>query len=371
MLHRRDFIQRAGASASVLAAPGIVLAAPQQIIGLSLPATGIQAEIASELLVGYELALKASRSNLAIKVLNDESKEELTARNITALSGDPSVIATSGIVGTPHAIAALPIAVAKGLPVIGIRSGADSLRQGKPGVFHLRASFGQEITKIVGLIKNSGMSGLVAIYSNDAFGKGVVKQLETIMTAQGVKLVGSVAAERDGSDMEAATAKAAEIVKAQQNAATGVFLLLITKPMNQAAMLLRTKHSLVMPLYAMSFVATKSTITSTENHLAGLGLVTTFPLPAGGDPLAMLYRSAVANFGKPDMLYSLTTLEGYFYGMVISAAASNSVNREAVQRKLSVGLMLGNNEIKFDELGTGYRYTQIVRKSRFDGSLKA
>lgn len=340
MLTRRHVIH-AGAAAAALAAPSLLLAAPQPLIGLSLPKTGIQAEIANELLLGYELAIKASGSVLGLKVLDDQSKEDLTAKNFTELAGDPSVVAGSGIVGTPHAIAAVPVAIAKGLPVVGLRSGADALRTGKPGVYHLRASFDQEIAKLVALVKGSALSAIVAICSNDAFGKGVAKQLQAQMVAQGVRLLEVIPAERDGSDMAAATSKAAQLVKTNNGMAVGVFLILITKPMDQAAMLLRDTHSLVMPLFAMSFTATKSIVTSPKKHLVGLGLVTAFPLPSGSDSLAIQYRTAVDKFGTQDMLLSLTSLEGFFYGSVIAAAAvGGAATREGIQRKLIAGLIL-------------------------------
>lgn len=368
-LTRRSVIHHAGGAAVALAVPSLLIAAAP-VIGLSLPKSGIQAEIASELLMGYELALKASGSALGLKVLDDESKEALTAKNMTELSGDPSVVVTSGIVGTPHAVAAVPIAQAKGLPVVGIRSGADVLRTGKPGVFHLRASFGQEIAKLVALVRGSALTAMVAICSNDAFGKGVAKQLQAEMEVQGVRLLEIVYAERDGSDMPVAAEKAANLVKATTGVATGVFLFLITKPMSQAARLLREKHSILMPLFAMSFVATKSIITSLDQHLVGLGLVTAFPLPTGAELLAMQYRAAVTKHGKPEMMLSLTSLEGYFYGTVIAAAAASSATREGIQRKLMSGISLAEKAIKFDETGTGYHYTQVVLKSA-NGRLRA
>jgi len=104
-----------------------------KLIGLSLPLTGNQSDVAIDLQRGYGLALQGTGSDLRLQVLDDAGDASRTAANVAALASNSSVIALSGLVGTPHAEKALPIATAGGLPVVGIRSGAKSCASVKAG----------------------------------------------------------------------------------------------------------------------------------------------------------------------------------------------------------------------------------------------
>ncbi|UUZ66563.1 ABC transporter substrate-binding protein (plasmid) [Polaromonas sp. P1-6] len=270
------------------------------------------------MLAGYQMAMQASGGRLALKVLDDESKPEKAAQNIKLLAADPSMLAVSGIVGTPHAQASLPVALQYELPIVGIRSGAQSLRNGKEGVYHLRATFEDELDKVAKMCKGGGLSKVAILYSNDSFGTSSRDHLVARLKELGLDATAAVAVERNGENLAQAAEKIAQAVT-QTNAATGIALLLISKPMMQAATLLREKHKLIMPLFAMSFVATKGLTVSENPAFIGLGLVTAFPLPRSNPgKLATQYRTDALQAKQGDLIESLTAFEGYFYGSVIA-----------------------------------------------------
>jgi len=173
---------------------------------------GRQAEVGEDLASGYRLAaIAAQASGVSMDFVFDGSAEtpEGAAAAIEKFGKDKSIVATSGLVGTPHAIKAVPLAKASGLPVIGLRSGAAELRTGAPGVFHLRATFDAEIARMVTNLKDSATNRIGCVYSDDAFGKGAFTALQqAIKTQGGVELVAVSAAERTGKNIEEAVDKA-------------------------------------------------------------------------------------------------------------------------------------------------------------------
>jgi branched-chain amino acid transport system substrate-binding protein len=354
-----------------IAVPAVAARSPLQL-GLSLPLTGVQAEVANDLKLGYELAFRATRSGLALKILDDQSKPERTAENIKAFADDPGVIACSGIVGTPHAQAALPVALKGGLPIVGLRSGAQALRTGQDGVFHLRAGFNDELDKVVSMCSGAGLKQMAILYSNDSFGTSSKDHLAAQLKAVGIEVAIAVAVDREGKNIDQATALVADKVK-RSNLYFGVALLLISKPMQQAATSLRETHKIVSPFFAMSFVATKSIATKISPALAGLGLVTAFPLPrTSNTAFSYQYRQDAVAFKQPDLVESLSSYEGYFYGRIVAEAArSGGLSRDALTKHLARSFIVLGTPITFDASKVGFRHLEIVRKSAADGRLRA
>lgn len=211
-LHRRTFVLKSVASAAAIAVPSLGRASFTPTLGLSLPLSGPQELVAKEILIGYQLAMHATNNVLNLKVLDDESKAERTADNIKKFGEDAAVIAASGIVGTPHAQAAIPIAMKLGLPLVGIRSGSASLRQGQEGVFHLRSGFNEELDKIAAMCKGGGIEKMAIMFSSDTFGTEARDALTASLKTLGIEIISSVAVERNGDNVEvAAKARADEI----------------------------------------------------------------------------------------------------------------------------------------------------------------
>lgn len=348
-------------------------ASPGRVLGLSLPLTGVQAEVARDLALGYQLALDAASSDLTLMILDDESKPDLTAANIRRFASDRSVMVVSGIVGTPHAQAAIPLAHKAGLPVVGIRSGANVLRTGGPGVFHLRSSFEDELTKVVDQCKGAGFEKMVLLYSNDSFGTGSRDHMLKTMELAGMGVLASIPVERNGSNIASACDEAAKTLRAS-TVPTGVALLLIANPMVRAATELRQTHKIALPIFAMSFVATRDIATVPNAALAGLGVVDAFPIPWSSRlPLAMQFRANAVRMARPEALRSLTTFEGYFYGTVIAHARAASIGggREALVKALHAGVSFDGISIRFDDKLVGHRFLEVVRKGTHDGLLRA
>ncbi|MCW7538089.1 ABC transporter substrate-binding protein [Aquabacterium sp. A7-Y] len=364
-MRRRNVINFAACSlAAHLAVAAPIRAAVRPKIALTLPIESIQSEVARDLLSGYQLAFERAEDVLDFRIRliveEDRSNPALTALNTAAFARDRSILAATGIVGTPHAEAALPIAEREGLPVIGIRSGAEYLRTGSKLIFHLRASYEAEITRMLGMVRGAALSKVAVLFSEDSFGRGAFEHLTRETARLGVKIHQAVSAERNGADVED---KTAQIIGAP--GAHGLILLMITFPMLAALECARTSHHFVSPVFAMSFVANRQ-ISSTPMEVAsGLGMVSAFPLPRSAkEALAQDFRRRAS--GREGLADSLTAFEGFFYGSTIAYALflSKAQTRQDLIAWLGDNpLDVGGLGVLFDERRVGFRHLQVVYKS--------
>src|SRR3974390_1681251 len=104
----------------------------------------------------------------------DEGYEPTKAiEGVKKLLADDKVFAIAGPVGTPTAMATLPIASAAGAPFIGAFTGSEALRDPyKPLVMNIRASYFEETEAMVAhLTKDLGATKIAIMYQDDAFGQ--------------------------------------------------------------------------------------------------------------------------------------------------------------------------------------------------------
>lgn len=363
-MKRRVLIQ--GACAATVGSFGAVRASGRLRVGIPLPFTGVQAEVANDLRTGYEMAFaQAGRLGLMVEPVwaDDLAQPDKTALLVDSFARDASFLATSGIVGTPHAKAALPMARRGALPVVGIRSGAAELRDGKPGVYHLRASFTDELTAIVKVIAGATLTRLAVVYSDDAFGKAAMAHVSQVAPTLGVAVVTNVPAERSGQDILEAVDRAVD-----PSRKPGALLLLVLEgPMLRAAEHARTKRMFQHPVFCMSFCATRRLADAKDAYLEGLGLMSAFPLPRTAlSPLAEGFRTVAADWHRPGAVNSLTAFEGYMYGSVLLRALQQApeLSRQGLVRAMSVPRDVGGVQVAFDSTNVGFRYLQLIYKSR-------
>lgn len=359
--------------ASDIPSPALVNAVGGQHIrvGLSLPLVGVQAEVAKDLQRGYELAAEyaAKRDGLTMSfaIADDGSKPDNVAKNMALFAKDPTIAVASGIVGTPHAKAGLPVALQGGLPVVGIRSGAEELRTAAAGLYHLRASFNDELARMLRYCNGAGVRTLKVIYSDDDFGKASFAFVKDNVEKFGVKLVAGVAAKRNGDDIGDRTADA---VGPQSTHADGLLLLLIADPMQRALNQARNVHNYYNPAFCMSFCATREVALKKDRWIGGLAMYSAFPIARQMPGVAMaraFHESAMAS-KDPDIAVSLSAFEGFFYGTTIARAAVRSrgdTTRAALVDALNrtpPAIDLGGIPVAFDKDRVGYKHLQLAYK---------
>ncbi len=151
-------------------------------LGMSTALTGPAAQLGLNMRLGVEAALNEANlsggihgKKLRLIALDDGYEPSRTAPNMHELIEVQEVLAVIGNVGTPTAVAAIPIANAKKTPLFGAFTGAGALRKTPPDryIINYRASYAQETAAMVdALVDEAGIKiEQIAFFTQrDAYG---------------------------------------------------------------------------------------------------------------------------------------------------------------------------------------------------------
>lgn len=137
------------------------------VFGMSTALTGPVAHLGTAMRDGVTAAFEeANRAGgihgrpLSLVALDDGYEPARTVPNMRRLVADEEVLAIVGNVGTPTAVAALPIALEEGILFYGAYTGAGVLRREPPNryVINFRASYAQETAAIVDALVEAGLA---------------------------------------------------------------------------------------------------------------------------------------------------------------------------------------------------------------------
>ena len=176
-------------AAALLAAAGLLLGPPpaaaeadEILLGMSTALSGPAAELGENMRAGVLAALEeanrgggiAGRS-LRLVALDDQYEPAQTVPNMHELIDEKKVVAVVGNVGTPTAVAAIPIANETKTPFYGAFTGAGVLRKTPPDryVVNYRASYAEETAAMVdALVEQAGFrANEIAFFTQrDAYG---------------------------------------------------------------------------------------------------------------------------------------------------------------------------------------------------------
>ncbi len=142
--------------------------APEIVLGMSTALSGPAADLGHRMRAGVQAALDEANSTGGIRghkvrlvALDDGYEPSRTAPNMHTLIEDQPVLAVVGNVGTPTAIAAIPISMAAKTPFFGAFTGAGALRKTPPDryIVNFRASYAEETGAMVdALIDHAGLA---------------------------------------------------------------------------------------------------------------------------------------------------------------------------------------------------------------------
>lgn len=196
LTRRRAMVQTAAAAASGL---GLIAAMPAMsqsgsdgsiLLGQSVALTGPLGEIGGEYRSGAMLWFDHVNASGGINgrrirliSIDDRNDVDLAVLNVRNLVEKEKVLAVFGQFGTGPTRAAFSSTIHQGVPVFAPYTGADSLRDyGNRYLFHVRASYGDELRHTVAQLLTTGVRSVAVVYQEDGFGQaalhGAVKALQ-------------------------------------------------------------------------------------------------------------------------------------------------------------------------------------------------
>ncbi|MDO5623110.1 MAG: ABC transporter substrate-binding protein [Pseudomonadota bacterium] len=270
------------------------------VIGQSAPLAGPLGQMFRSVQAGQQLALDEAAAQggidgraLKLVALDDGFDPRRTADNVRALVEEQGAIGIFGLVGTEQTAAALGWLSPKRVPLIASYTGSPSLRGEKfPLHFTTQASYIDELRTTVRHLVTVQQTQVGVIYSDDAFGNGMLPVLQQALPAAGATLVGSHSMEPAGGNVaQAAKALAADEPNAVIILAAGPVVVPCVKALRAAT---------AAPLYTISLAVAASTVRALGDEARGLSISRVTPYPWNPrTPLAKRYNALMQAAGKP------------------------------------------------------------------------
>ena len=366
VLDRRSALTRlTGIAAVALGAPALALAARQPLrIGSTLDLSGALKEIGTALDSGALAYIKAinkaggvNGATIELSTLDDRFDPAQTVANAQVFQNDPSVLAMLHPLGVVQTAAVMK--VVHDLAVVGPYAGLAALRKKESNnVFWLRASYDQEIEKLIVQAIAVGITRIGLVYPDDIAGQSAKATMNATMAK--FKLAPAVMATTPNSLSSEVGSAALAIAKASPQVV--IVGLGVSGPAFIRA--LRAAGSKC-TVYGLSITGTPQNIKELGPLARGLGFSQVVPSPfATRYPLVRQYRIDMAANGSQD--YSWPSLEGYMNAKVLveglRRAGANPTRESVVQAIAGIdNLDIGGVRIGFGKTGReGNSFVEVV-----------
>ncbi len=300
----------------VAATPGV--SGNQVVIGSTLALSGILAGAGKDHTAGVLAAFKAVNGagglfgrELKLNTLDDGYVPARTVANVQQLIEQQQTFALMSCMGTPNTAAILQAVEQAGVPLVGPVTGAASLRQPSlKHVFHVRASYRDETTRLMQQMLSWGMSNIAVVYLDNAFGKEVLRDAEAAFQAKGVKSAGGFALAADGSNGE-------QLAEQVIQATPAAVMLGTTGTANTAFLLPLRKRSPSLPVAGLSVSVIASELSKLGAASQGLALTQVLP-DANSTRTSMVrtYQAQMRAAGN-DTSIGGSSLEGWINAQVM------------------------------------------------------
>ncbi len=305
-------------------------------LGHSGPSTGPLAELGKEYLSGAILYFDQINANggihgrrIRIAALDDAYDPERAAENARRLIDEQQAFALFGCFGTGPSLKIIPIASAAKIPFFAPYTGADALREPlNPYVFHVRASYRQEIEKIVEHLAKLGVRAIVVVHHTDPFGQAGLDAATSALTRHGLTPAAAIPISSSGSDAAEAVSKITAVHPAA--------VIMITAGNSSVALLRALRQTDQQPmLYGLSVIGSRQIISELGENAHGLAIAQVVPSPFRLDyPIVRNYRRAADKTAQP---YSYPALEGYLTAHAFAEAlrrAGRDLDRDRLRSAL-------------------------------------
>jgi len=367
---RRHVLQATAAVA--LAAPALVRAqAEPWRIGQTAALTGPLAFPFVEMNKGIAAAFKEVNDRggidgrpVELVSLDDGGAPDKAAENTLALLQKEQVFTMFACGGTTSVMGALKVLAEAKVPLIAPASGSDALRPFNPLVFHTRASYAQELSKIVKQLGSTGFTKCAVPYFDNPFGKATLAAFE--------------AAAREHNNTQW---KPFLIAETPEGIAKGVDEIAQWQPYSLISLCIGAsglpffkalRQRVKAPVFSLSFLGSRPVLSAMGEASIGITVAQVVPNPANpAIPVVKAYQESIRKMGGIEPGYS--SLEGYVNARILLEGLRRA-GRGATREKLVEALHsmrpydLGGFEVRYgpkDHSGTDFVELTYFNGERF------
>src|SRR3954466_11349844 len=308
------------------------------LIGQSAPLTGSNAELGNDIRNGAAAYFRKVNEaggvhgrRLELISLDDGNQVPMAEANTRQLVEEKPVFALFGYASATLSRPALPFVEKHRVPFLGAFTGADPMRIFNKHVYNMRASYAEELEKIIEHFVPLGVKRFAIVYYDDLVGRENLTAVQRALKKRALEPV-STAALKDRANPDIDTA-----VKAIAQGSPDV-VILTTLYKASADMVKRARAAGVYAQVASTSFPGASPLAKELGHDgAGVIVATVVPPPAKRSlPIVQEYQAAIEReTGRK--AYSFTSFEAYIGAKVAVEAmrrAGPRLTREAFVRQL-------------------------------------
>jgi ABC-type branched-subunit amino acid transport system substrate-binding protein len=337
------------ALAAALAAPGLQaqpsgVSASAIVIGQSAPLTGANAELGNDIRNGAAAYFRKVNESggvhgrrIELVTLDDANQVPRADENTKKLVEETGVFALFGYASATLSRPALPTVEKHRVPFLAAFTGADPMRVFNRYVYNMRASYADELEKIVEHFAPLGITRFSIVHYDDVVGRENFAAVERALKKRGLSPV-SVASFKDRAKPDIAAG-----VKDVARGAPDVVILTTLYKASADFIKLARRSGLAAQVASNSFPGASPLAKELGAEGAGTIVATVVPPPTKRSlPVVQEYQVAIENqLGRKE--YSFTSLESY-----IGAKVAVEALRRAGPRPTREAFMQALDNMKYD-----------------------
>ena len=311
--------------------------AAEIVIGQSAPLTGGNADLGLDIRNGALAYFKkvndaggVNGNKIKLVTLDDKNDTKLSGENTKKLIAEQGAVALFGYASSTLSIPAMPAVKEARVPFFAPFTGADTIRKQNDYVYTVRATYADEIEKIVNFWGSLGSTRVTVLHYDDAVGKQNFETVARSLEKFGTKPVG-VAIKRN---VELVAANTQEVINSNPQ-----FVLVTTlyAPVAQLVTQLKAANRQYL-VTSLSFAGASQIAKALGPDAAGVSVALTVPTPKQTS-IAVVKECTEAwtTSGQADAM-SVTALEACIAAKVLVEGmkkAGKEISRESLQKSLS------------------------------------
>jgi branched-chain amino acid transport system substrate-binding protein len=295
--------------------PGVT--ADKIVLGQAAVLTGPAAQLGIQMRNGIKAYFdfvneKGGVHGRKLELVSEDDKYEPASASVASqtLIDKHKVFALLGYVGTPTGVAHLKVTTAAKVPLVGMFTGAEVLREPMNRyVFHVRASYYDETDKIVEQVVSTGGKKIAVFYQADAYGEAGRMGTEIALKKRNLQIHSNGTVERNTVAVE----KAVQAINASQPDAV-----VMVGAYTACAEFIRQmkKAGSGAQFYNVSFVGSAALAAALGKEGVGVAISQVVPFPWGtGVPIVKEYQALSGKAGRKD--YNFSAMEGFLVAKVM------------------------------------------------------
>jgi branched-chain amino acid transport system substrate-binding protein len=263
-------------------------------------------------LIAFNAAGGVSGNRLRLVSRDDGYRSADTVRHVSDLIDNERPLALIGMWGAENidAVIAKKLLEAAGLPVIGVRSGVAAFRD-NANLFHVRASYRDEVQRILEQIQTIGSNKVAVVYEDDGFGREAWADAQAALAKLSLKPVAVAIQAKNNLKVDDAVA----LITA---ASPQAVLIVANTPVTAALIKGFRAKNLPAFLFTTSTADAEQLVAQLGPMAGGVAVAQGVPNPYKATaPIAREFQQRIKALGIDAMRGNFASLEGYITARVV------------------------------------------------------